>query len=113
MIVEIVLLIPTPNIYTSNTLMIYASDYYDNPIQFSVDDLLAAYILVRCIYFLKFLIHSEMYYGSRPDRLSRLYTVKFGTFNAFKFLINEQPLVIIVVIFILNYVLLPLLLLFV
>ena len=40
------------------------------------------------IYFYRFIIHTELYYGSRPDRLSRLYTVKFGTFNAFKFLIN-------------------------
>jgi hypothetical protein len=54
-----------------------------------------------------------MFYGSRPDRLSRLYTVKFGTYNAFKFLINEKPHIILIVIFVLNYLFLPLILMLV
>ena len=63
-------------------------DIHGGIINFQVEELLAAYVTVRSIYFLRFLIHFELYYGSRPDRLARLYTVKFGTFNAFKFLIN-------------------------
>ena len=70
-------------------------------------------MLIRSIYLLKFFIHTELFYGSRPDRLSRLYTVKFGTFNAFKFLINEKPHFILMVIFVLNYLFLPLFLLLV
>jgi len=70
-------------------------------------------VLLRCVYFLKFLIHFEMFYGSRPDRLSRLYTVKFGTYNAFKFLINEKPQITLIVIFVLNYLFLPLILMLV
>jgi len=48
-----------------------------------------------------------LYYGSRPDRLSRLYTVRFGTFNAFKFLINEKPLLIVFCMFFFNIFILP------
>lgn len=110
MVVEIILLVPTPNNFIDAELSIVSTDTLNNLISFQVEDLLAAYILIRCIYFLKFLIHFELYYGSRPDRLSRLYTVKFGTFNAFKFLINEKPQVIMVVIFLMNYLFLPLLL---
>ena len=84
------------------------TDITGSPIQFSIEELLAAYVTVRSVYFLRFLIHYELYYGSRPDRLSRLYTVKFGTFDAFKFLINEKPMIILMVIFFLNYLLLPL-----
>jgi len=72
---------------------------------------MAAYVLIRCLYFLKFVIHCELYYGSRPDRLSRLYSVNFGTWNAFKFLINEKPAAILMAIGLLNYVFLPLVLL--
>lgn len=97
----------------ASDLTVHIHDIFGQPIQLSVEDLLAAYITFRSIYFLKFLIHFELYYGSRPDRLSRLYTVKFGTFNAFKFLINEKPQVILIVIFVLNYLLLPLVLMLV
>lgn len=58
---------------------------------YNVNDLLTAFLLGRVIYVYKFIIHCELYYGSRPDRLSRLYTVRFGTFNSFKFLINGKP----------------------
>ena len=108
MIVEIILLIPTPNSFMNFNATISATDINGNNIEFRVEELLAAYVTVRSVYFLRFLIHYELYYGSRPDRLSRLYTVKFGTFNAFKFLINEKPLLILMMIFVLNYLLLPL-----
>lgn len=113
MIVEIILLLPTPNIIMQKNLKLAVYDIYGHEIHLNVEELLAAYVTLRSIYFLKFLIHFELYYGSRPDRLSRLYTVKFGTFNAFKFLINEKPQVILIVIFILNYLLLPLILMLV
>ena len=111
MIMEIVLLIPTPNIFY--TTQVAVTDIYGAEITIGLEELLAAYVSLRSLYFMKFLIHFELYYGSRPDRLSRLYTVKFGTFNAFKFLINEKPQIILLVIFILNYLLLPLVLLLV
>ena len=104
------LLIPTPapiSFLGSNSYL-HTTDINGNAIHLKVEELLSAYVTVRAIYFLRFLIHFELYYGSRPDRLARLYTVKFGTFNAFKFLINEKPGFILVVIFILNYLLLPL-----
>ncbi len=82
------LLIPTPNIFMSSSAVWRVSNIYGIEIEMRVEELLAAYVTLRSLYFLKFLIHFELYYGSRPDRLSRLYTVKFGTFNAFKFLIN-------------------------
>lgn len=88
MVFEILLIIPSPNPFYGNKVFLETLDVAGNTIYFEVDDLLSTYVLIRCIYFLKFLIHFEMFYGSRPDRLSRLYTVKFGTFNAFKFLIN-------------------------
>lgn len=57
--------------------------------QLNYNSFISFYLLFnRFIYIIIFLIHSELFYGSRPDRLSRLYTVKFGTFNAIKFLIN-------------------------
>ena len=108
MIVEIILLIPTPNSFLEYNASFSTYDINDNLIHFKIEELLAAYVTVRSVYFLRFVIHFELYYGSRPDRLSRLYTVKFGTFNAFKFLINEKPLNILIVIFIVNYLLLPL-----
>lgn len=110
---EILVIIPCPNPFIGNNLYFESTDISGNTITFAVDDLLSAYVLLRCLYFLKFLIHYELFYGSRPDRLSRLYTVKFGTFNAFKFLINKKPEIILIVIFVLNYLLLPLILLFV
>lgn len=42
----------------------------------------------RYLYLINFYIHSQLYYGSRTDRIARLYTIRFGTFNAIKFLIN-------------------------
>jgi hypothetical protein len=85
---EILVILPCPNPFIGHNITIETSDIGGNEIFFILDDLLSAYVLLRSIYFLKFLIHFELFYGSRPDRLSRLYTVKFGTFNAFKFLIN-------------------------
>ena len=56
-----------------------------------IDSLFTVYVLVRTLYILKFIIHSSSYYGSRPDRLSRIYTVKFATSNAIRYHTNEQP----------------------
>ncbi len=78
---------------------------------FNYDELFTVFVLGRVIYVYKLIIHSELYYGSRPDRLARLYTVKFGTFNSFKFLINEKPLLIVLFMFSLNLFFLPMLLL--
>ena len=113
MIIEILLLIPTPCILIDHSATVAIYDIYGKEIEIRIEELLAAYVTCRCIYYVKFLIHFELYYGSRPDRLSRLYTVKFGTFNAFKFLINEKPMIILVVIFLLNYIYLPLVLMLV
>jgi hypothetical protein len=113
MTLEIILLLPCPSPFIANDVSIETTDIYGDTIYFCVNDLLSAYVMLRCVYFLKFLIHFEMFYGSRPDRLSRLYTVKFGTYNAFKFLINEKPQIILIVIFVLNYLFLPLVLMLV
>lgn len=113
MIFELFLLLPTPNPFLSRTLTLSSVNIYEQTIHFSVEDLLSAYVLIRSIYVLKFIIHCELYYGSRPDRLSRLYTVRFGTFNAFKFLINEKPQIILIIIFVVDYLFLPLILLLV
>jgi hypothetical protein len=113
MVFEILLLVPCPNPFIDSNLSIHTTDIYGGDITFYVNDLLSAYVMLRCVYFLKFLIHFEMFYGSRPDRLSRLYTVKFGTYNSFKFLINEKPHIILMVIFLLNYIFLPLVLMLV
>lgn len=107
--IEIILLIPCPNNYVTGTFSTY--DNQGNETIFNLDEILTAFLLGRVIYVYKFIIHCELYYGSRPDRLSRLYTVKFGTFNSFKFLINEKPLLIVVFMFSLNLLFLPMLLL--
>ena len=57
MIFELILLVPTPNSFMDSDLTIYISDIDHKPISFRVEDLLAAYILMRFVYFLKFLIH--------------------------------------------------------
>lgn len=80
------LLVPIPNRWVKGEIsMVNVSG---GNVYMQIDDLLTLYILIRIVYVLKFFIHSELFYGSRPDRLSRLYTVKFGTYNAIKFLIN-------------------------
>ena len=112
-IAEILLLVPTPNPALASTLTLQTTNISGTSISIYVEDLIGAYVLIRSVYLLKFFIHTELFYGSRPDRLSRLYTVKFGTFNAFKFLINEKPHFILIVIFVLNYLFLPLFLLLV
>lgn len=113
MVVEILLLIPIPNEMLGETVSFQIKNISGEDVTFFVNDVLTAYLLLRSIYLVKFLIHAELYYGSRPDRLSRLYTVKFGTFNAVKFLINEKPLTVLLVIFIITFVFLPLLLMLV
>ena len=72
------------------------------------DSLFTVYLLTRSIYVLKFIVHSESYYGSRPDRLSRLYAVEFGTFNAVKYLINEKPFASLLLIYLMLFLELPL-----
>lgn len=72
------------------------------------DALFTVYLLLRSFYVLKFIVHSESYYGSRPDRLSRLYAVRFGTFNAVKYLINEKPFFSLLVIYLMLFLELPL-----
>ena len=57
MIFEHILLVPTPNSFMDSDITIYISDIDHKPISFRVEDLLAAYILMRFVYFLKFLIH--------------------------------------------------------
>lgn len=109
MFLEILLLLPCPNLFVDG--YVYIRDYTGQEREFCWDDLLTAVLLGRVIYVYRFIIHSELYYGSRPDRLSRLYTVRFGTFNAFKFLINEKPMLIVALMFTLNLIVLPTLLL--
>jgi len=56
MIVEIILLIPTPNsIFAEGTWT--TTDIQGNPVNISTEELLAAYVTIRAIYFLRFLIH--------------------------------------------------------
>lgn len=86
-ILESVIILPIPNFWVEETTGLY--NYSNGGTSFvSTDSLFTVYMLIRSFYVLKFLVHSESYYGSRPDRLSRLYAVKFGTFNAIKYLIN-------------------------
>lgn len=74
----------------------------------SVNSLITFYLLLnKFVYIINFFIHSELFYGSRPDRLSRLYTVQFGTFNAIKFMINEKPGLVVTVLFSFNFFVLP------
>ena len=85
-VIEVLFLIPMPNRFLTGPFSIQG--YNGETVQLKIDSIFTVYMMYRGAYILKFLIHSELYYGSRPDRLSRLYTVKFGTFNAVKFLIN-------------------------
>lgn len=86
-LIESLLITPVPNFWITGTTTLYnyTAREYD---VVSTDSLFTVYLLIRTVYILKFLVHSESYYGSRPDRLSRLYAVNFGTFNAVKYLIN-------------------------
>lgn len=86
LLVELILLIPCPNNYVTGFISLW--DNQGEEVFFDIDELLTVFLFGRVIYVYKFIIHCELYYGSRPDRLSRLYTVKFGTFHSFKFLIN-------------------------
>lgn len=87
---ECLFLVPFPNFWLVGKVYFFNYATWDyHPIE--VDSLLSVYLLLRAIYVLKFLVHSESYYGSRPDRLSRYYAVKISNFNAVRFLINEKP----------------------
>lgn len=86
-LLEVMLYLPTPMRFTDQTFTI--TTYSSDSTEMNYNSFISFYLLFnRFIYIIIFLIHSELYYGSRPDRLSRLYTVKFGTFNSVKFLIN-------------------------
>jgi hypothetical protein len=84
---ESIIVVPAPNFWITGTTTIYNYSNLESEL-ISIDALFTVYVLCRIVYVLKFLVHSESYYGSRPDRLSRLYAVQFGTFNAVKYLIN-------------------------
>jgi|JI6StandDraft_1071083.scaffolds.fasta_scaffold04736_9 hypothetical protein len=106
-IVESLVITPAPNFWVtgSTTLFNFSTQEYE---VVSTDSLFTVYLLIRTTYILKFLVHSESYYGSRPDRLSRLYAVNFGTFNAVKYLINEKPFASLLIIYLLTILELPL-----
>jgi hypothetical protein len=58
MVIEIVLLIPTPNSFISQGASFSTVDIYGNVIELTLEEVLAAYVTVRSVYFLRFLIHS-------------------------------------------------------
>lgn len=100
-------ILPVPNFWFDAKTGLY--NYKDgNTTYVDTDALFTVYLLMRSVYVLKFMVHSESYYGSRPDRLSRLYAVKFGTFNAVKYLINEKPFASLLVIYLMLFLELPL-----
>ena len=57
MIIEIVLLIPSPNSIMDSNSTYSTTDISGNAISFRVEELLAAYVTVRSAYFLRFIIH--------------------------------------------------------
>lgn len=106
-LVESLLITPVPNFWLTGETTIYNYSTREFEI-INIDSMFTVYLLVRTSYILKFLVHSESYYGSRPDRLSRLYAVNFGTFNAVKYLINEKPFASLLIIYILTILEMPL-----
>ena len=106
-LVECLLLVPIPNLWLMGEIHFfnYTTLAYE-PIP--VDSLLTVYLLMRSAYIIKFLIHSESYYGSRPDRLSRYYAVKISNFNTIRFLVNEKPFRSLMTIALVSMLLLPL-----
>lgn len=106
-LIESIVILPAPNFWFTGTTTLYNYDK-QGPDEVEIDALLTVYLLIRTGYILKFLVHSESYYGSRPDRLSRLYAVRFGTFNAIKYLINEKPFASLLIIYLVAFMELPL-----
>lgn len=106
LLLEVLLYLPCP---TSSTDATFSLTTYDlDTKHLNYNSFISFYLLFnRFLYIIIFLIHSELFYGSRPDRLSRLYTVKFGTFNAIKFLINEKPGSVVKATFSFNFIVLP------
>jgi hypothetical protein len=109
-ILQVVLYLPAPTAQTDQTFTINTHD--NRTVQINYNSLIFLYLLFnKFLYILIFLIHSEPFYGSRPDRLSRLFSVRFGTFNAVKYLSNENPGKIIKTALIFSIAVLPLALL--
>lgn len=104
---ECIFLLPAPNFWLVGKVYIFNYSTWDYQ-SIEVDSLLSIYLMLRTIYILKFLVHSESYYGSRPDRLSRYYAVKISNFNSVRFLINEKPFQSILIMYILAMLALPL-----
>lgn len=57
MIIEIVLLIPTPNSFMNSSATLSVSSIDGSIINFNVEELLAAYVTIRSVYYIRFLIH--------------------------------------------------------
>lgn len=106
LLLEVLFYMLCPMAHTDKTFQITTYEFDTKELNYN--SFISFYMLFnRFVYIIIFLIHSELFYGSRPDRLSRLYTVKFGTFNAIKFLINEKPGSVIKVTFSFNFIILP------